>query len=1334
MRISVISPSFNQAQFLPDNLRTVSGQTGVELEHILVDPGSTDGSLDLARAAKHAKLIAEPDRGQSHGITKGFERCTGDVMTWLNSDDFYPSPDTLKKVMDTFEANPDADIVYGGVNFVGEEGEFLRKGFVNKNSGKLLKSFHQQVGIVQPGVFWRRKVFDELGGPSEDYNYCMDYEYWVRMADAGFKWVYVDDVFAHHRWWSGMKTSSGRGESLIEHFRVCARYFGYIHWKWLDRYGEFRATDSDGVVNHADTVDEAKKNAHTRAAIEKFVTQDMLALLDQSDDPDHVETREYIYKVAPETTRFMRDREELPNRVFKHPDPHAEQRVAWHIFDTTVPDSDKTYKTYRVPDNFTRHFDADWYEEQQQHAARRMKDLSARRKETCVVVANGPSLNKTNFDLLEHADVMISNFAIINETLRRHATYFTVVNDLVASQGSTDFNQLEVPKLIPFWLGNAINPGENTVYLPATVIPEFCTQPDGLFSWRSTVSFFNMQLAYALGYEKVALIGFDHYFKQAAARKEGDSINQKEEDPNHFDPRYFKGKTWQAADTGNMEQMYEVAKKAYDAGGRSIVNATVGGKLEVFPRSSLEQVLGLPDPTAARHTFKAAEPTEDMAAINHPRLLVLDMTAMGNGSATGEVKSNLLKGWPDDRLLQVASPGENRLSLVRPDGQGGYRISEQPGSEIEAAIEAFDPQYILYRPVADLPHLHAFAMEEIARRDVPLATWLMDDWPARLEQKNPDLFAEMDRDLRDLLLRSELRLSISEAMSRAFEQRYEVDFVAYANGVDLDVWKTRKSHEAGPVRVRYAGGLAPDMNAESIQRVAQAVEGLANAGMDIRFEINTQPWWKQAGKELLKGLKASSIESVVRSYPEYVTWLQEADVLLVAYNFDQESMRYVRYSMANKMPECLASGAAILVHGPKEVATVDYLAGTGAARVVARPDPSVLQTALTELCDPKTRNQMAAGARTVARERHNLPVLARRLAQDLELVQEHRPTPDFSTWSYDDATGQFNRDSDALATRQSTAGLILYDAPEDVLVQAMQDKTDLKTVLHRWIESTEDTLKRVRRNRRQFALMEWRNLIESPQEMMSLLQQRFPQGSLPKFGRRKVSASSPILQVIAATMLRQNPTAQRLAAELSASGLAASQTASGSDVNGHAALQAFFELVDETKARQEEITTLRAGLDSLHRKLDYTSTERDTEALGRKIAEQESTQERQKAEQERRKAEQAHRKMEQATKNARTLQATTKQEAETLRLRQEQIVQLQATVETYYREGEALRMELAQKEEALDDLKRRLEEAQGEHTAAQEELHRIYVSRSWRVTEPLRGFRRAVDPSASKEG
>ena len=587
MRLSVISPSYNQAQFLPDNLATVAAQTYADVEHIIVDPGSTDGSRELAAKSDGIVLIAEPDNGQSDGISKGFARSTGDILTWLNSDDFYPTDDIAAAVVEAFKENPDTDVIYGDVNFVGEEKEFLRKGFINPLPEKLLKSFEYQVGIVQPGVFMRREVFDKIGGPSQSFEYCMDYEYWVRIASSGFKWKKLDKVLAHHRWWGGMKTSRGRGDSLIEHFRVCNQYFGYIHWKWLDRYAEYCLTSADGVVNHATTVDKEAKGLIARGVIERYVTQDMLRKLRLSDDKEHVDTLNYIETWAADSARqtyFEAGDIEIASEVSD--DPHAAQRPAWNIFDATSASS-QALKAYHVPANFDRYFDADWYREHVETAGAEMRALQ-RRNDICVVIGNGPSLNKSNLQLLAHADVIISNFAITSERVAKYATYVTVVNDLVAKQGSVEFNRCETTKIVPFWLANSINPTSETIFVPATVIPTFNGDADSVFSWRSTVSFFNMQVAFALGYEKVILIGFDHSYVQPEGVKEGDAIVQKADDDNHFDPSYFRDRTWQAADTGNMEKMYVLVREAYEKAGRDIVNCTVGGKLEVFRRGSLE--------------------------------------------------------------------------------------------------------------------------------------------------------------------------------------------------------------------------------------------------------------------------------------------------------------------------------------------------------------------------------------------------------------------------------------------------------------------------------------------------------------------------------------------------------------------------------------------------------------------------------------------------------------------------------------------------------------------------------------------------------------------------
>ena len=119
MKFSIIVPSFNQKKFLPDNLASIRNQVDVEVECIVVDPGSTDGSTQIAFDEPGVILLNEPDRGQSHGICKGFERASGDIFAWLNSDDYYFAEDTLEIVQKVFQENPDIDVVYGGVDFVG---------------------------------------------------------------------------------------------------------------------------------------------------------------------------------------------------------------------------------------------------------------------------------------------------------------------------------------------------------------------------------------------------------------------------------------------------------------------------------------------------------------------------------------------------------------------------------------------------------------------------------------------------------------------------------------------------------------------------------------------------------------------------------------------------------------------------------------------------------------------------------------------------------------------------------------------------------------------------------------------------------------------------------------------------------------------------------------------------------------------------------------------------------------------------------------------------------------------------------------------------------------
>lgn len=598
--ISIITPSFNQAQFLPECLKTVTSQTFKPLEHIVLDPGSTDGSREIAAQAESVTLIAEPDSGQSDAICKGFAMASGDVLAWLNSDDRYPNDSVLQLVIDRFNQPDQPDVVYGKSQFIDEKGGFLKKAFVNPNTAKLFETLHYQVGIIQPSVFIHRRVFEVVGGPSDIYNYTMDYEYWVRIHKVGFKWVYLDSLLSEHRWWPGMKTAGQRGPSLIEHLKTVWHHFGYVHSRWAQRYAEFLVNGTDGIIN-ADQ--DLGKTKHLREAVKAQILKDYNGcyssyqiIWGNRELQPWQETYEemkglniFAQPIAQPASHYSF----LKNLHTRTMPTKEAKGIAWDTW-LTVNENEDYFWRYRVRDDFDWLFSIKAVEEEFSRSEKFLEILSRQRdQDTCVVVGNGPSLQEIDLDLLEDQDVIICNYAYYNQKLLKYSRYLTVVNQLVAEQGSYEINSLKnVIKVFPFWLSYCLNRSENTLFLNANLRPEFSQDVKEWISWRSTVSFFNLQLAYTLGYKKILLIGFDHSYKQASNLVEGDVIDQKDDDPNHFDPSYFRGKKWQAADVNNMEASYRLAKKAYEDDSREIVNCTVGGKLELFRRGKLEDELG----------------------------------------------------------------------------------------------------------------------------------------------------------------------------------------------------------------------------------------------------------------------------------------------------------------------------------------------------------------------------------------------------------------------------------------------------------------------------------------------------------------------------------------------------------------------------------------------------------------------------------------------------------------------------------------------------------------------------------------------------------------------
>lgn len=580
LTISVISPSFNQAEFLAECLASVRDQSYKAIEHLVFDPGSTDGSREIAANFPHVTLVTEPDSGQSDAVNKGFRAAKGDIIAWVNSDDCFIDSSVFERVVKRF-LEPDApDIVYGRGIFTDEHDRKLRDVYVNKDPSSLHWRFQQEDGILQPALFMRRSVVERVGPLRNDRHFCMDYEYWIRCVKAGITFAFVDDNFAKARYHSNNKTYGMRGKSYSEVCDMLKEHFGYVSYIWLKRYAEFLAEGHDGVLANAANAgikDTSKLDA---------IYEELIVAYNCSYDTYKVLEDGASKKGYGDTLREMKKLGLGPAAPCKPIPLDQVQEPGCAVY--TVG-----------PRRWA--FDAKWKASEiaKSHVFLRNR-MAQRRSDTCVIVGNGPSLNKTNLSLLKGADVIVSNNIFLSEELIGYATYFTVVNYLVAEQSSHHINRMEgVAKILPYWLSYCLNPGPETHFMDAVGHAEFSRDMFKNMSWRHTVTFFNLHLAYGLGYRKVVLIGFDHNYAQPKDVVEQEVIQDYGEDQNHFHPSYFRGKKWQAADVDMMEEMYRLAKQAFEEDGRVIVNSTVGGKLELFEREPLAQALGSSKTAAA---------------------------------------------------------------------------------------------------------------------------------------------------------------------------------------------------------------------------------------------------------------------------------------------------------------------------------------------------------------------------------------------------------------------------------------------------------------------------------------------------------------------------------------------------------------------------------------------------------------------------------------------------------------------------------------------------------------------------------------------------------------
>lgn len=239
-RVSIITPTFNQARFLERTILSVLEQDYPNLEYIIIDGGSNDGSLDILKryADRLAYWCSEPDRGQTDAINKGFSHATGEILAWINSDDTY-TPGAIRQAVDFLQQTPAIGLVYGDMLFIDENDKPIGK--FNAALTDLRRLRRGYVHVPQPATFFRAALWQQVGPLDASFYFAMDYDLWVRLAQKTQFAYLKGDVWANFRLHSGGKTVTADElcwpEMLRVHYRDGGSPFSLLVAKyWVRKF------------------------------------------------------------------------------------------------------------------------------------------------------------------------------------------------------------------------------------------------------------------------------------------------------------------------------------------------------------------------------------------------------------------------------------------------------------------------------------------------------------------------------------------------------------------------------------------------------------------------------------------------------------------------------------------------------------------------------------------------------------------------------------------------------------------------------------------------------------------------------------------------------------------------------------------------------------------------------------------------------------------------------------------------------------------------------------------------------------------------------------------
>jgi GT2 family glycosyltransferase len=227
-KISIVTPSLNQGEFIERTIRSVLDQEGdFDLEYLVFDGGSTDGTREvLERYADRLRFVVEPDTGQANAVNKGLRAATGDVVGWVNSDDLL-LPGTLARVAQAFREHPEALWLHGRCEIVDEEDLPIRR-WLSAYKDFRCRRYSREALLVenfvsQMTVFWRRAAQERVGVLDESLRYTFDYDLWLRLSALGTP-LFLDEKLAAFRWYMRSKSGADFEKQFAEDALVFRRY------------------------------------------------------------------------------------------------------------------------------------------------------------------------------------------------------------------------------------------------------------------------------------------------------------------------------------------------------------------------------------------------------------------------------------------------------------------------------------------------------------------------------------------------------------------------------------------------------------------------------------------------------------------------------------------------------------------------------------------------------------------------------------------------------------------------------------------------------------------------------------------------------------------------------------------------------------------------------------------------------------------------------------------------------------------------------------------------------------------------------------------------------